>query len=76
MTTISQSGTQFLRALSPQDFRTFGTGFIGYVRAASVDGRQVYALHAADGRLLTLSESATVAAMTARHNGLEPMGVQ
>ena len=75
MTTTSQDTANALRALSPQDFQVFGTGYISYVRPGHVEDKDVYALYGADGRLLALNDTADLAALVARHNGLEPMTV-
>lgn len=77
---MGNDNTQFasaesLRNLSTQDFRMFGADLIVYVRPVTVDSKQAYGLYAADGRLLTLQESGDLAALLARHNGLEPVAV-
>jgi len=77
MSTITQTtAATVLRALSPQDFQVFGTGYIGYVRPVLVDDKNVYGLYGADGKLLALNDTEELAVMLARHNGLEPMTLQ
>ncbi len=73
--TISQAAVNALRALSPQDFQVFGNGYIGYVRSVQIEGKSSFALYGADGKLLALNDTADLAALVARHNGLEPMTV-
>ncbi|MCB9990322.1 MAG: DUF1150 domain-containing protein [Rhodospirillales bacterium] len=65
-----------LRNLSHQDFKDFGTELMAYVKPVQKDGRAVYALYAADGKLLGVQDSASLAVAMGRHNGLEPVSVQ
>lgn len=69
------SASDILRNLSAQDFRAFGSEFIAYIRPVTVEKRQAFGLYAADGKLLALQDSGDLAALLARHNGLEPVMV-
>lgn len=73
--TVQFSSVESLRNLSAQDFRMFGSDLIAYVRPVTVESKKAYGLYAADGRLLTLQETGDLAALLARHNGLEPVAV-
>ena len=71
----SQNAADMLRSISVHDFKSFGLEQIGYVRPVVVENRHGFALYGADGRLLTMQDTADMAALVARHNGLEPMMV-
>lgn len=72
---VSQNAVQALRNISVQDFQSFGVEQVAYLKPVTVENRKAYALYAADGRLLTLQDTADLALMVARHNGLEPVVV-
>lgn len=67
------SPTEIMKTLSPQDFLMLGADHIAYVRPAKLNERDAWALHAADGKQLSvhLSEPAAVAAT--RDRDLRPM---
>ena len=60
-----------LRRISEQDFLTLGTGHIAYIKPVKVMDRQAYALHAADGTALTLTDSTESALALASQNDLD-----
>ncbi|QQG36235.1 MAG: DUF1150 family protein [Micavibrio aeruginosavorus] len=64
-----------LRALSAQDFLAYGLAQIAYVRPIRVEGQVAWALHAADGTVLTIQNQAGVAAVLARQNDLDPVSL-
>lgn len=74
MTKIDVSGG-VLRQLSPQAFLTLGMGEMAYIRPVQVQGKQVYAIHAADGTTLTLVDDLAGACVLARQNDLDPVVV-
>ncbi len=60
-----------LRAISAQDFLSLGTGHIAYIKPVKVMDRQAFALHAADGTALTLTDSSESAMALASQNDLD-----
>jgi len=60
-----------LRALSPQDFLSYGVQDVAYVREIHVDGKNGYAVHAADGTPLSVMDSLEEALHIIQHNDLE-----
>jgi hypothetical protein len=66
---------QKIRAISTDDFAAFLSGDVAYVKRVEKDGMTGYAVHAADGELLTILADRDVAFATVRQNGLEPLSV-
>ncbi len=62
-------------ALSPHDFAALGLDHLAFVKPIIVDGRQAFAIHAADGSELAVFDDRDHAFVAARHNDLEPVGV-
>lgn len=62
-----------LRGLSQQDFRSLGTGHIAYIKPVQVMNRTAFALHAADGTALTLTDSSESALALAMQHDLDPV---
>jgi hypothetical protein len=60
-----------LRRISAQDFLSLGTGHIAYIKPVKVLDRQAFALHAADGTALTLTDSNESAMALASQNDLD-----
>lgn len=60
-----------LRRLSAQDFLSLGTGHIAYIKPVKVMDRQAFALHAADGTALTLTDTSESAMALASQNDLD-----
>lgn len=72
----TKTGADYFRGLSARDFLSFGVQAIAYIKpVAAPEGQTAWALHAADGTLLTLQATADMAALLARHNELEPVTV-
>lgn len=65
-----------LRQISEQDFLSLGTGHIAYIKPVQVMNRTAFALHAADGTALTLTDSNESAWALARQNDLDPVTLQ
>lgn len=65
-----------LRDISTQEFLTLGTGYIAYIKPVQVMNRTAFALHAADGTALTLTDSSESAWALARQNDLDPVTLQ
>jgi len=65
-----------LRKISQQDFLTLGTGHIAYIKQVKVMDRQAFALHAADGTALTLTDSTESALALAMQNDLDTVTLQ
>lgn len=53
---VSDKNREFLMNLSAQDFLSFGVRDLAYVRPVVLEGRQVYAVHAANGIPLSVAE--------------------
>lgn len=62
-----------LRAISSQDFRSLGFGQIAYIKPVNIMNRQAFALHAADGTALTLTDTSESAVALALQNDLDPV---
>lgn len=75
MNPSSPQQPEMLRTLSPQDFLTYGLSHIAYIRPIKVEGQAAWALHAADGTVLTIQNKAGLATVLARQNDLEPVAL-
>ncbi len=64
---------QILRALSLEDFLSFGLNQIAYIKPVHVIDKMAYALHAANGKPLAVIQSLEEAIITARQNDMEPV---
>lgn len=62
---------ELLKNLSAQDFLTFGMHDIAYIRQVYIDGRDGFAVHAADGTPLSVLDSFDEAQQIILHNDLE-----
>lgn len=60
---------------SPEDFVLLGVNHVAYVKPVEVDGRQAFAIHAADGTQIKLLADQALAIATIRQNSLEPLWV-
>lgn len=76
MSAITTNSVASLKALSAQDFQTFGTGIVGYIRPVEADGKPAFGLFAADGSLLIVHSNPELAKLDARHNGMEALTLQ
>ncbi len=65
-----------LRAISEQDFLALGTGHVAYIKPVQVMNKKAFALHAADGTALTLTDSQESAWALALQNDLDPVTLQ
>ncbi len=61
--------------ISPQDLSALGLDDLAYVRKTEVDGHTVFAVHAADGRRLTLMPSRERAVSTVLEHDMTPLSV-
>ena len=73
-----QAGSNLdIRRLSARDFLAFGAHDIAYIRPVAVaEGMEGWALHAADGSLLSIQASAELAMLLARHNDMTTVAIQ
>ncbi|WP_114393245.1 DUF1150 family protein [Oleisolibacter albus] len=71
MTTASQ----FLRQLSSQDLAAYGVNDIAYVKAVEMQGEPAFAIHAADGTVLTVLKNRDLAVATVRQHDMEPVSI-
>ncbi len=63
------------RQMTNREFASLGLQDVAYVKAVHVDGQDVFAIHAADGRQIAIAATHVVAAATVRQNDLEPLSV-
>jgi hypothetical protein len=64
-----------LKKLSAQDLLTFGLNDIAYLKPASVNGQDVYAIHAADGSQLAFVANREVGFAAMQQHELEPVSL-
>jgi hypothetical protein len=64
-----------LRSISPKEFALWGIQDIAYIRPTLIDGRQAFAVHAADGTPVAVMKSLELAQAAVRQNDLEPLSV-
>ena len=67
---------ELLKNLSPQDFLSFGMHDVAYVKPVQIDGKDGFAIHAADGTPLSMMETLQEALNVIEHNELESTVVQ
>lgn len=60
---------------APMGLAALGRGQIAYAKAVTVDGNELYAIHAADGEPLAMVENRRLAFAVIRQNDLEPASV-
>lgn len=65
----------FLKTLSTKDFLQFGMHHVAYVRPVKLHGEDVFAIHAADGTPLSVSETFDSAITMVKDNDLEAVTV-
>jgi hypothetical protein len=64
-----------LKTLSAQELLTFGLNDIAYLKPASVNGQDVYAIHAADGSQLAFVANREVGFAAMHQHELEPVSL-
>ncbi len=64
-----------LRSISPKEFALWGIQDVAYIRPTTIDGRQAFAVHAADGTPVAVMKSLELAQVAVRQNDLEPLSV-
>ena len=65
-----------LKSLSPQGFLALGSGHVAYIKTIEVSGNKAFAIHGADGTVLSLTDSLENAVSLVRQNDLDPVTVQ
>lgn len=73
--TIKTEGQDNGTDLSSQDFANYGVGVIAYIKPVVYRGEDAFAIHAADGTHLSVSEDFDVAAAAVRQHEMEPVRV-
>jgi len=63
------------RALTESQFAQLGAGQVAYVKAVVVDGKQVFAIHAANGTPMALAEDQAVAVAAIIQHEMAPAAV-
>ena len=76
MDTKSIQNEHYLRAISQREFQALGNGHVVYIKPVTIMNRQAYALHAADGTAITLTDSSEAAWALALQNDLDPVTLQ
>ena len=67
--------TVSLKDLSPNDLLVLGLNDIAYLKPAVVEGKNVFAIHAADGSQLAFVESRDVGLAAMHQHDLEPVSL-
>lgn len=73
--TIKTAGQDKVTQLSSQDFANYGVGVIAYIKPVVFRGEAAFAIHAADGTQLSVSQDFDVAAAAVRQHEMEPVRV-
>lgn len=63
------------RRLTPEQLAVLGVSHIAYVKRVTVDGMQGYAIHAADGTPLAVTDDFEVAIATILQHEMHPLSV-
>lgn len=63
------------QTLSSKEFCAFGLDDVAYVKAVVIEGRNLQAIHAADGTPLTVVTARDLAFATVRQHEMEPASV-
>ena len=58
-----------------REFGNYGIEDVAYVKTVQIDGKQMHAIHAADGTPLTVLTGRDLAFATVRQHELEPLSV-
>ena len=66
---------QKVKSIDSDDFAAFLSGDVAYIKPVEQDGMTGFAIHSADGQLLTIVAERETAFATVRQNGLEPLSV-
>ncbi len=64
-----------IKQITPQDLAALGVQDIAYVKATYLDGREVFAIHAADGTQLAVMPSRETALAAVKQNDMEPVSL-
>ncbi len=64
-----------IRQITTQDLAALGVHDIAYIKPKTIDGQQVFAVHAADGAELAVLPSRESAFAAVRQNDMEPLSV-
>ena len=72
---MDTNSTISLRNLTQSDWLAFGLDDLAYLKPAVVDGKPVYAIHAADGSQLALAQNREVGIAAMRQHDLEPVSL-
>ncbi len=70
-----QTVIDFLRLLSPRDFKAMGIDQMAYIKQVKVGGQDAYAVHAADGTTLTINDTREMALGSLFHNELRAVSI-
>jgi hypothetical protein len=66
---------QVKRSISARDFGILGLENTAYIKAVTIDGKKLHAIHAADGTPLTIVAEREIAIATVRQHEMQPASV-
>ena len=72
---MDMNTTVSLKNISPNDLLVLGLNDIAYLRPAEVEGKKVFAIHAADGSQLAFVETRDVGLAAMQQHDLEPVSL-
>ena len=72
---MEQNQEDIWQLLPPDEFAALGLENLAYVKPKPADGRQLYAIHTADGSEVAVVEGRELAFATITQNELEPLSV-
>lgn len=67
---LKEPRDQRLKILSTADFLNFGAQHIAYIKPVTVEGKSMYAVHAADGTAIGMSDTVDTAHVVIRQNDM------
>ena len=72
---VNTQSSHVLKEISPTDWQSFGLNEVAYLRPAVVEGRHVFAIHAADGSPLAFVASREIGLAAMQEHDLEPVAL-
>ena len=72
---MNTQSSHVLKEISPTDWQSFGLNEVAYLRPAIVDGRNVFAIHAADGSALAFVATREIGLVAMHEHDLEPVAL-
>ncbi len=69
------TGLESIIQLAAQDFKTLGLEQLAYVKPVTLDGKEIFAVYAADGTEIAVMANREIACAAVRQHDLEPLSV-